>query len=491
MIAAGLGAVALAVAGSGAATVTTAPGSASRSAISSIAGAASATTRRPSPTSTTRAPKPSKTVTILVVAPTSGAEAETGAATVRAVALAIRHATEDKLLPTGWGVEIETIDEAARSGPSAAVGRKLKKEADIVAVIGALDPDTIAPLDLATAEQNTTLLVVSPSATRHDPPASVASGSVPLTLRMLTDDATTGAYAADYATTVQRAADVVGTPPTDTANLPTSTLAPQPAATSTAPTTVVPRSTPTATGASTATTTPVPSASVATANTDTVNARAFVAAFASRLAATGTVVDELGLVATDRDGLTPAFLAKAVTGSHRLVAFGGPVDTGLPLAAAARGAQPVVGFLIGGQVDVSGVRRCVVRLGRGRPLRSGRHAAVGERPGARLPRGLLGRRLRRAHRVGDRHLRRGDARAPGTAGDDPHARRRPGSRQGPDPADGGPAQRPTRRCDRLVRVRPGRQPDDADDQRAAQAGRALDRGRRNGLSACRLSGPAR
>ena len=274
--------------------------------------------------------KPAKTVTILVVAPASGATKESGDAAVRAVKLAIAHATEDRLLPSGWGVEVETIDETAKSGPAAAVGRKLKKEADIVAVIGALAPSTASPLDAMAAKQNTTLLVLGPASAPHIEGATTAtstpvSGSVtatvasnlpaPLTLRMLTDDTTAGTYAAAYTLTSAVAA--------------------------------------------------VPKPSTVTTSDAGENARAFTMAVDARLAASGAEVTALGLAPTDSGRLTPAFVAKVFDGAPALVVFGGDVETGLPLSSAARARQPQAAFLSGGQDGAAGCADALSTLSEG------------------------------------------------------------------------------------------------------------------------------
>lgn len=264
-------------------------------------------------TPTTKLAKPSKTVTLLVVAPSSGPHLESGTAAVRAVKLAIAHATEDRLLPSGWGVEVETIDEAAKSGPAPAVGRTLKKNADIVAVIGALDPVTAGPLGAAAAAQSTTLFLLSPDATRAEPPAAVTTAAV--MLRLLTDDTTTGTYAGDYA-------------------LSGPVLA-------------------------------APGSPVATASDSPASARAFAAAVTARLTSSGAAVASLGLAGTDHDVLTPAFVTKVFDAAPRLVAFGGAVEMGLPLSTAARQTQPAATFLVGGQVGVSGCADALSALGEG------------------------------------------------------------------------------------------------------------------------------
>ena len=287
-----------------AATATTAPPT------RTTAAAKTTTTRR---ATTTKPAKASKTVTLLVVAPSSGPHLESGTAAVRAVKLAITHATEDRLLPSGWGVEVETIDEAANSGPAPAVGRTLKKNADIVAVIGALDPVTAGPLGAATAAQSTTLFLLSPDATRAEP---AAAGTTPaVTLRLLTDDTTTGTYAGNYA-------------------LSGPVLA-------------------------------AAGSKVATASDSPASARAFAAAVTARLASSGAAVASLGLAATDHEVLTPAFVTKVFDTAPRLIAFGGAVETGVPLSAAARRAQPVATFLVGGQVGVSGCADALSALGEG------------------------------------------------------------------------------------------------------------------------------
>ena len=290
--------------------------------------AGSATTSTSTESKSTRTVK---TVTILVVAPASGATKESGDAALRAVKLAIAHATEDRLLPSGWGVEVETIDETAKSGPAAAVGRKLKKEADIVAVIGALAPSTASPLEAMAAKQNTTLLVLSPASAPHIGGATAAtsapvSGSVtatvasslpapPLTLRMLTDDTTAGTYAAAY--TLTSAVAAIAKPPT------------------------------------------------VTTSEAGENARAFTMAVDARLVASGASVTALGLASTDSGRLTPAFVTKVFEGAPPLVVFGGKVETGLPLSSAARARQPQATFLSGSQDGVAGCADALSALGEG------------------------------------------------------------------------------------------------------------------------------
>lgn len=301
------------------------------------------TTRTTPTTTTTAAPKPSKTVTILVVAPSSGVNAESGIAAVRAVRLAVSHAVEDRLLPTDWGVTVETIDEAAKAGPSAAVGRKLAREADIVAVIGALAPTTAGPLQAATAKAATPLLVLSPAAAPRMKPApssaEVTTPAVPpppLTIRMLTDDTTTGAYAADAvlgslgAPAVLNGVDVA---------------------------TTVGAADPAANGGT--------SAPTVTANDGSENGRAFVGSFADRLTAAGAVVTPLGLASTTNGVLTPAFITKALEGGPRVVAFGGAIGTALPLSTAARRAPVRPTFVLGGQVGVSSCADALAVLGEG------------------------------------------------------------------------------------------------------------------------------